>query len=134
MVDQLETAATWEAAPGTPRRARLLVEELLRRGGLGELVPTATLLTSEVVTNAVLHIGGPITLRVSCRPGTVRVEVCDTGEQFAVPGAPSEGATAGRGLQLVEALASDWGTTGDASGKTVWFELAATEARQASSG
>ncbi|MDQ1429688.1 MAG: hypothetical protein QOF40_290, partial [Actinomycetota bacterium] len=117
MRQQLEDAATWEAAPATPARARALVEQLLKRSGLTELAPTATLLTSEVVTNAVLHVGGTIAVRVTCRPPAVRVEVGDSSEQAPVPGEPSRTSTGGRGLQLVEALASDWGTSNEGPGK-----------------
>jgi anti-sigma regulatory factor (Ser/Thr protein kinase) len=134
MVNQLEDEATWEAAPATPGRARVLVEQLLRRCGLTELVPTATLLTSEVVTNAVLHVGGTIALRVTCRPPGVRVEVADTSGQLPVAGDPPQASTGGRGLQLVEALASDWGTCRDGPGKIVWFELGVDGGRPASNG
>jgi anti-sigma regulatory factor (Ser/Thr protein kinase) len=127
MVKQLEDAATWEAAPATPRRARVFVEKLLNRSGLAELAPTATLLTSEVVTNAVMHVGGTIAVRVTCRPAAVRVEVGDSSGQLPVPGEPSQASTGGRGLQLVEALASDWGTASEGPGKIVWFEIAVDE-------
>jgi anti-sigma regulatory factor (Ser/Thr protein kinase) len=132
MVNQLEDAATWEAAPATPGRARALVEQLLRRCGLTDLVPTATLLTSEVVTNAVLHAGGTIVVRVTCRPPAVRVEVEDSNGQLPVAADPPHASTGGRGLQLVEALASDWGTTRDGPGKVVWFEVAVDQGRRAS--
>jgi anti-sigma regulatory factor (Ser/Thr protein kinase) len=128
----VQDAAIWEAAPATPGRARALVEQLLRRSGFAELVPTATLLTSEVVTNAVLHVGGTISVRVMCRPSGVRVEVEDTSEQVPVPGDPSRSSTSGRGLQLVEALATDWGATREGVGKIVWFELTAGAAPRAS--
>ena len=134
MVNELEEAAIWDAAPATPGRARSLVEGLLRRCGLTELVPAATLLTSEVVTNAVTHVGGTIGVRVIVRPPAVRVEVEDTSQQPPIPSGASQAATGGRGLHLVEAFASHWGTAREAQGKVVWFELAADEGRQASNG
>jgi anti-sigma regulatory factor (Ser/Thr protein kinase) len=130
MANQLEDAAIWEASPTTPARARGLVEQLLCRCDLEELLPTAALLTSEVVTNAVMHAGGTIVVRVACRPPRLRVEVADSSEQIPVPGSPLSSATSGRGLQLVEALASDWGTTREGQGKTVWFELAVEAPRR----
>jgi anti-sigma regulatory factor (Ser/Thr protein kinase) len=134
MVEQVEGTATWEADPATPSRARALVERVLRRCGLAELVPTAALLTSEVVTNAVMHVGGAIAVRVTCRPRGLRVEVGDHGPPLFVPGAPTPASTSGRGLQLVDALASEWGTSRDATGKVVWFELAVDQGRRASNG
>src|SRR4030088_1460573 len=133
MVKQLEDAATWEAAPATPRRARLFVEKLLNRSGLTELAPTASLLTSEVVTNAVMHVGGTIAVRVTCRPPAVRVEVGDSSARVPALRDPSRASAGGRGLRLVEALASDWGTTNEGPGKVVWFELAVDQERRASS-
>src|SRR4030088_230137 len=99
MVKQLEDAATWEAAPATPRRARLFVEKLLNRSGLAELAPTATLLTSEVVTNAVMHVGGSTAVRVTCRPAAVRVEGGDSSEQLPVSGDPATGGTTDFGFR-----------------------------------
>ena len=75
----LEDAATWEARSTTPARARALVEQVLERGGHAELVDTAVLLTSEVVTNAVEHAGGPVSVRVRCDDHVLRVEVADAG-------------------------------------------------------
>lgn len=128
----VQDTAIWEAAPATPGRARALVEQLLRRNGFAELVPTATLLTSEVVTNAVLHVGGTIFVRVMCRPSGVRVEVEDTSEQVPVPGDPSHLSASGRGLELVDALATDWGAIREGAGKIVWFELTGEAAPRAS--
>jgi hypothetical protein len=73
-------------------------------------------------------------VRVTCRPPGVRVEVGDTSEQLPVAGDPPHASTGGRGLQLVEALASEWGTTRDGPGKVVWFELAADGGRRPSNG
>ena len=89
---------------------------------------TVVLLVSELVSNAVQH-GGPhgpratVGLEVETRPHLVRVEVTDAG-----PGDPSLGNGAvnhpsGRGLLLVEALASRWGCEHLPVGKTVWFEI-----------
>ena len=102
MIEEIEDTATWQAEAATPGRARALVEQVLDRGGLPELVPTATLLTSEIVTNAVVHVGGPVTMRVTCRPRRVRVEVSDRSEFPPVPTDATEASTGGRGLHLVE--------------------------------
>lgn len=124
MIEELEDTATWEAEPATPGRARALVEQVLCRSGHAELVPTATLLTSEIVTNAVVHVGGPVAVRVTFGPSGLRVEVSDTSARPPVRTDAAAGATGGRGLHLVDALATRWGTTRDGDGKVVWFELA----------
>ena len=85
----------------------------------------ALLLTSELVSNAVLHGGGPVRLSVDDGAARVRIEVADAGQPL--PGGrgsqrPDED-EGGRGLQLVEALASSWGSRAEPGGKVVWFEL-----------
>jgi hypothetical protein len=84
----------------------------------------ATLLTSELVTNAFFHAGGPVAVAVRRVDDRLRVEVSDTS-----PAAPSTkgyaaDAVTGRGLQLVDALSSAWGWHPASPGKVVWFELA----------
>jgi anti-sigma regulatory factor (Ser/Thr protein kinase) len=88
-----------------------------------DLVPNASLLVSELMTNAVKYGTGPIELRLEKPgPGALRCEVADQGGGFT-PVARSRPRTdvGGWGLYLVEALASSWGVR---DGSThVWFEL-----------
>ena len=84
---------------------------------------TVVLLTSEVVTNAVLHACSPIDVTVEIGSAAVRVQVCDD-----LPGLsekPDRSRHGGMGLVLVAAMASHWGISarGDAAGKSVWFEV-----------
>lgn len=121
--DSIELAA--ETA--SPSRARVHVAELLERWGLRSIADSATLLTSELVTNGVRHAGTVMRLSVSrVDDRTVRISVTDH-----APGADvqlrsvADDAEGGRGLFLVEQLAAGWGSSSDANGKTVWFELRA---------
>jgi serine/threonine-protein kinase RsbW len=88
----------------------------------------ATLLTSELVTNAILHTdsgapGGTVTIVVIDVPDGVLIEVIDDGS----PGMPVvKGdllATDGHGLFLVQQLTTQWGYLRDPAGTTVWFHL-----------
>jgi anti-sigma regulatory factor (Ser/Thr protein kinase) len=89
-----------------------------------DLQTTAQLLTSELVTNALQHGYGTIEMHVSVDPETLRVEVSDDSPEPPQPMEASPGSTSGRGVMLVEALASDWGVTRHADdGKAVWFAL-----------
>jgi anti-sigma regulatory factor (Ser/Thr protein kinase) len=116
--------------PAAPGRARAELREAVA-GRLGETdLATLTLLTSELVTNAVIHPGqeasGTTAVRITAYPDRVRVEVTDPGSGFEVadlPPRPRE--FGGRGLIVVEGLASRWGTTqgGAEGGFTVWVEL-----------
>jgi hypothetical protein len=70
-----------------------------------------------------------MTVRVYLHGSTVRVEVDDESPEFPVLAQPDDAsALHGRGLVLVDALASDWGTRPNERGKTVWFELDAKAA------
>jgi len=114
--------------PTAPGRARAEIRSLLAQLGEDEL-SVVTLLTSELVTNAVIHPPQPevssVGLRIITAPTAVRVEVTDAGPGFdpARP-KPREPDRGGRGLLLVDRLASRWGAGGgDDSRFCVWFEL-----------
>lgn len=89
------------------------------------LTETALLLISEVVTNSVVHGSGRPTLDISVEPDLLRVMVTD--DAAGMPRVQRDNpllGDGGRGLQLVEALASRWGTDLRApTGKSVWFEI-----------
>lgn len=109
------------------REARAFVRRTLRLLPVG-VVDDATLIVSELVTNAVLHADGPSDVLTAVRlvgSGVrLRIEVHD-----AVPSAPvlrvvDADAEHGRGLVVVEALSECWGTEATPDGKCVWCELA----------
>jgi anti-sigma regulatory factor (Ser/Thr protein kinase) len=116
--------------PGRPEHvaiARMFVTDVLGEHPVGDV---AVLLTSETVTNAILHSdsrspGGTVRVTVFAAPDGIRVEVADAGSQRSIPEVKGGGCvTGGHGLFLVETLADDWGyVRGDREG-TVWFRLA----------
>jgi anti-sigma regulatory factor (Ser/Thr protein kinase) len=80
------------------------------------------ILTSEVATNAVLHANSDFRVRVQRRSGAVRIEIInDAPELLLIKQQPS--AEGGRGLQILDKLAQDWGVETSADHKIVWFEL-----------
>lgn len=100
--------------------------------GLGrDLRDIAMLLTTELISNAIEHGAGEIELVVSRPEDRLRVEVHDQSSGLPVSRKPDAQAARGRGLLLVERLASEWGV--DASrfpgGKQVWFQLRLPRAR-----
>jgi anti-sigma regulatory factor (Ser/Thr protein kinase) len=111
----------------SPGRGRVFVAGLLEEWGLDVLVDAATLLTSELVTNAVRHAGTGMELVVSRTDDrTVRVAVTDRAPAVGVHVRTSpDDAEGGRGMFLVEQLATGWGSAVDDDAKTVWFELRA---------
>lgn len=111
---------------GSIRRAREHVRRRCLEAGLpGRTAETAVLLTSEVVTNALVHARSAPRLGVTVGEDGLRVEVADDD-----PGTPrpvsdvDAGALGGRGLRLVDELADDWGVAPAGPGKVVWFSLA----------
>jgi anti-sigma regulatory factor (Ser/Thr protein kinase) len=125
-----------EREPAAPGHARAEVREALA-GHLDDAdLSTVVLLTSELVTNAVVHpkptVDATIGLEIAVHEQGVRVEVEDSGDGFD-PTAPDRSPTrgGGRGLFLVDRCASSWGTGRDErepdSRFCVWFELASGE-------
>jgi two-component sensor histidine kinase len=86
-------------------------------------VEIAALLVTELVTNAVLHARTAIVLAVDCTRGRVLIRVAD--ESTALPRHRTYGADAstGRGIALVEELATAWGVERSPRGKEVWCEI-----------
>ena len=103
--------------------ARRFVIDAVHRLGMEQLSDVVELLASEVVTNAVLHAGTELHVRVFQANGGVRIEVTDGARGAPTRRNYSAEAATGRGMGLVEALASDWGTTAQKGGKTVWFTV-----------
>lgn len=91
----------------------------------GDVRSTLQVLTSELVTNAIAHGAGDIVLRTSRASGEARVEVLDESPQAPRVGTPTDDAESGRGLLLLDALASAWGVhpLSGRPGKSVWFTL-----------
>lgn len=103
--------------------ARRFVMDAVHRLGGERYADVAELLTSELVTNAVLHAGTMVQLTVAEEDDGVRIEVTDHSATAPQRRRYSPEAATGRGLGLVDALASTWGTRASADGKTVWFTL-----------
>ncbi len=100
--------------------------ETWKLDGFGDITE---LLASELVSNAVVHVGHPMTVRISRRPDSIRVEVQDESQQLPSLETPDPTSEHGRGVLLIDVLATDWGAeVHPEDGKTVWFELDTTTA------
>jgi anti-sigma regulatory factor (Ser/Thr protein kinase) len=119
------STASLRLAPtlGAPATARRFVRQQLRDSTLDGLGELTELLASELIGNVVLHARSPMTVRISHHGSTVRVEIDDDSTDAPVLAQTDPFADRGRGLMLLNALASDWGTRYRDNGKTVWFEL-----------
>jgi anti-sigma regulatory factor (Ser/Thr protein kinase) len=118
-----------EPDPSSSARARRLVERELAGSCPPDIVETAMLLVSELVTNVVLHARTAMRLSVEIVSGRVRVEVRDASPVSPVSRHYDVEASTGRGLALVAGLADAWGTNEQPGGKIVWFELSGGKSR-----
>lgn len=122
-------SASFEPVGRSVAVARAFVRDTLHGWGFADVVDDAVVLTSELVTNAVVHAGTAADVRCLRYETAVRVEVADHYPEREVPlqgrgrahrDPDHEG---GRGLLLCAALASRWGVEYTAAGKHVWFQL-----------
>jgi PAS domain S-box-containing protein len=122
-------AATFDPVGRSVATARAFVRDTLQGWGHSELVDDAVVLTSELVTNAVVHAGTRADVLCLRTEDGIRVEVGDRYPEREVPlqgtgtslgGPDREG---GRGLLLCAALASKWGVEYSPAQKHVWFQL-----------
>jgi anti-sigma regulatory factor (Ser/Thr protein kinase) len=140
--DDLVATAAYQPVPAAAAAARRFVRDTLGSwdltgngdgwDGRGALVDDAVLLTSELVTNAVLHAGTPV--QVTCRllgdgpDRSLEIAVLDRCPAQLRPDLPHTAGEAaertnGRGLQLPSELASAWGVTYAREAKAVWFRM-----------
>jgi serine phosphatase RsbU (regulator of sigma subunit)/anti-sigma regulatory factor (Ser/Thr protein kinase) len=106
-------------------RARAVAADALRRWGLEKAEDSVLLLVSELVTNALVHAGSSAHLALLQLSDAVRIEVSDRSPSEPRPRIASTEAVGGRGMLLVDALSSRWGTMERRDGKTVWAQVPA---------
>ncbi|MEE1798324.1 SpoIIE family protein phosphatase [Streptomyces sp. JV176] len=122
-------AATFDPVGRSVATARAFVRDTLQGWGYADVVDDAVVLTSELVTNAVIHAGTSADVLCLRTEQGVRVEVADRYPEREVPIQGSSRAFAnadqenGRGLLLCAALASRWGVEYSPTFKQVWFQL-----------
>ena len=116
-------STTLGSTPLSARLARQFVASTLSGWHAEHLIDTASLLTSELVTNAVLHADSAVHVRLAQEADRIRFEVEDEGVGDPAARRPELHETSGRGLALVDTLSEAWGVSPVSSGKSVWFEL-----------
>ncbi len=109
--------------PASVKRARQFVSGALAELGIASATDDAVLVVSELVTNAVVHAGTDITVRVVGGADTARIEIADSSPEMPGFRIPNAGARSGRGLLLVEHFTQRWGVERTSSGKVVWFDV-----------
>lgn len=135
-------AERFTPTPDSVSDAREFLRDTLREWEVEALADVATLLVSELVTNAVIHAGSPLQVTACVSEGVLEIAVRDNDSRLpsrrrgddlrrAVPSAEARmlaaEAESGRGIVLVDALALEWGVARLSDGKQVWFRLAVPE-------
>ncbi|WP_435056655.1 SpoIIE family protein phosphatase [Streptomyces noursei] len=122
-------AATFEPVGRSVATARAFVRDTLQGWGYADIVDDAVVLTSELVTNAVVHAGTAADVLCLRTDGGVRISVADRYPereiplQSAGPAMVHPDREGGRGLLLCGALAARWGVEYTTAQKHVWFHL-----------
>ncbi|MEU4170275.1 SpoIIE family protein phosphatase [Streptomyces sp. NPDC026665] len=122
-------AASFDPVGRSVATARSFVRDTLQGWGFADIVDDAVVLTSELVTNAVVHAGTSADVLCLRSDDGVRIEVADRYPEREIPlqaaainmGSPDR--EGGRGLQLCAALARRWGVDYTPTHKRVWFQL-----------
>lgn len=122
-------AASFDPVGRSVATARSFVRDTLQGWGFADIVDDAVVLTSELVTNAVVHAGTSADVLCLRSDEGVRIEVADRYPEREIPlqasavnmGSPDR--EGGRGLQLCAALAGHWGVEYSPTHKQVWFQL-----------
>ncbi|MEV4574603.1 SpoIIE family protein phosphatase [Nonomuraea jabiensis] len=124
------SSTAFDGTPHAPAHARKFVRQVLGEWRLSHLAEDAVLLTSELVTNAVVHAGTGVELTcrldVTASPPKLEIEVDDRHPArtvLAAGPAPEPTRTSGRGLALAGMLADAWGVTYTRTAKRVWVRM-----------
>jgi PAS domain S-box-containing protein len=126
---------TLPPAPDSARQARRFVGEVLTDARETELLDVATLLTSELVTNGIVHAHTELRVVAEVTDRYVRVEVTDGNPNLPARRDYDESAMTGRGMEMLELLAHEFGAEPlDGQGKRVWFRLVRGDSTGAASG
>lgn len=119
-----ESWTVWRV-PEAVRHARRFTRRTLRAWGVpDDSMDGALLVVSELVTNALVHTDGQVRLDITLINHRLRISVADTSPRTPVkPTSIGWEATGGRGILLVEAMSTTWGTVPVSGGKQVWSEI-----------
>jgi DNA-binding NarL/FixJ family response regulator len=122
--DDQQRQAQFEGDVRSVPHAREFVRAALDEWGADQLTDEASLIVTELATNAVLHAQSPYEVRLRRSGGVVRIEVADRDAGTPEPQPFSATAESGRGIVLISAISASWGIdTEPGEGKVTWAEL-----------
>jgi hypothetical protein len=110
--------------PAAAAEARGQVRAVIRAWKVPVDPDIAVLLTSDLVTNAIMHGNGEtVMLVIRCSRGHLRIDVYDTSRSLPMGAGEPSGTENRRGLALVAALSTEWGSFRTPAGEAVYFTL-----------
>jgi DNA-binding NarL/FixJ family response regulator len=118
-----EAQANLAAHISSPGLARRFVREALERWGSTAEFDLVQLLVSETVTNAIVHARSRVQVSVAMADDHIRVSVFDQSAEPVVRRHAAPEHSSGRGIAMLDALATSWGVETTPEGKRVWFEV-----------
>jgi anti-sigma regulatory factor (Ser/Thr protein kinase) len=126
MAEQARAELGMPPDPTAPAYVRQWLRDMLDGSGLATDVLSDTLLVvDELVTNSVLHAATPIVVALEYSPNACRCSVSDKCATGPLPRIVERADGSGRGLRLVNAIATAWGVERSDAGTTVWAEISA---------
>jgi anti-sigma regulatory factor (Ser/Thr protein kinase) len=118
-----QVSRSFPGLPQSPGRARAFVAETLADWGLTELSDSAALVVTELAVNAVRHAQTDFTVSLACNDRRLRITVGDADSARPRRRSTDLRTDSGRGLLIVDALSTGWGSTPMGAGKLVWADL-----------
>ncbi|MEV6046883.1 PAS domain S-box protein [Streptomyces xanthochromogenes] len=116
-------SADLPAQPISVGEGRRFLRRTLQDWDCEDLIDTACLLASELLSNSVRHACDPLRLRLRRAEDELNIEVCDGSPVLPQARTAELDEESGRGLALLDQLAASWGTLPTQEGKAVWFAL-----------
>jgi anti-sigma regulatory factor (Ser/Thr protein kinase) len=124
VIDQATESLLLAPEARAPSASRRFVKEALARWELDALTDTAVLLTSELVTNAIVHAQTEVAVTIRRKNrDSVTISVQDGSSIQPRVSAHAEDSTTGRGISILDQLAASWEVIRHRAGKTVLFTL-----------
>lgn len=119
----LQESTKLRAHASSARAARRFLRHVLESWRCDRTLEAVLLAANEVVTNAIIHANSEVELVVRLSKQVIRIEVVDAADQLPTPRDARDDSLGGRGLKVLDAVATRWGVDSLPTGKRVWFEV-----------
>ena len=119
-----EVTRGFARATTVPAAVRRFIEETMQEWDAAVPLDDLVLIGTELATNAIKYAGSDVIVTLATVDGRVRMTIADGSPALPVPSPLDLSSPSGRGLRIIDVLATSWGFERHADGKTVWAEIA----------